>query len=83
MLSVTAEHALRALAEMARPRQGEARAEHEDPVEAWRSLVEDPTKRARWQKARGKGGFRRLDWETVVELAKATPIQPLSTPPAH
>ena len=23
-------------------------------------LVEDPEKRARWQKARGKGGFRRL-----------------------
>jgi nitrate reductase alpha subunit len=52
----------------------EARAEHEDPVEAWRSLVEDPVKRARWQKARGKGGFRRLDWDTAVELISASCI---------
>jgi nitrate reductase alpha subunit len=50
----------------------EARAEHEDPVAAWRSLVEDPAKRARWQKARGKGGFRRLDWDTAVELISAS-----------
>ncbi|NUP99723.1 MAG: nitrate reductase subunit alpha, partial [Armatimonadetes bacterium] len=49
-----------------------ARAEHEDPVEAWRSLVSDPDKRARWQRARGKGGFRRADWETVTELIAAS-----------
>ncbi len=49
----------------------EARAEHEDPVEAWRSLVENPVKRARWQVARGKGGFRRFDWDTALELIAA------------
>lgn len=49
-----------------------ARAEHDDPVDAWKSLVEDPEKRARWQKARGKGGFRRLDWETAVEMISAS-----------
>ncbi|HSB16367.1 MAG TPA: nitrate reductase subunit alpha [Bryobacteraceae bacterium] len=51
-----------------------ARAEHADPVEAWRSLVNDPEKRGRWQKARGKGGFRRLDWDTAVELISASCI---------
>lgn len=48
-----------------------ARAEHDDPVDAWRSLVEDPVKRARWQVARGKGGFRRFDWDTALELIAA------------
>ncbi|MBN8730437.1 MAG: nitrate reductase subunit alpha [Acidobacteria bacterium] len=52
----------------------EARAEHEDPVAAWKSLVSNPEKRARWQKARGKGGFRRLDWDVAVELISASMI---------
>ena len=50
----------------------EARAAHEDPVEAWRSLVENPESRQRWQRARGKGGFRRADWATVLELISAS-----------
>jgi nitrate reductase alpha subunit len=49
-----------------------ARAEHEDPVLAWRSLVTDPEKRARWQRARGKGGFRRASWETALEIVAAS-----------
>lgn len=52
----------------------EARAENEDPVAAWKALVSNPEKRARWQKARGKGGFRRLDWDTAVELISASLI---------
>ncbi|MGE5571351.1 MAG: nitrate reductase subunit alpha [Rhodospirillales bacterium] len=52
----------------------EARSRHEDPVEAWRSLVEDPEARTRWQRARGKGGFRRGDWDTAVELIAAANI---------
>ena len=51
-----------------------ARAAHEDPVEAWASLVENPEQRARWQRARGKGGFRRVDWDTAVELIAAACI---------
>src|SRR6516162_2893916 len=51
-----------------------ARSKHEDPVEAWRSLVENPEARARWQRARGKGGFRRADWDTAVELIAAANI---------
>jgi nitrate reductase alpha subunit len=52
----------------------QARAQHDDPVAAWASLVEDPEKRTRWQKARGKGGFRRADWDTVLELIAAANI---------
>jgi nitrate reductase alpha subunit len=52
----------------------EARSRHEDPVEAWRSLVENPEARTRWQRARGKGGFRRADWDTAVELIAAANI---------
>ncbi|HEU0142748.1 MAG TPA: molybdopterin-dependent oxidoreductase, partial [Bryobacteraceae bacterium] len=51
-----------------------ARAEYDDPVEAWKSLVENPEARARWQRARGKGGFRRVDWDAAVELIAAANI---------
>lgn len=51
-----------------------AKGEFIDPVDAWKSLVEDPEKRARWQKARGKGGFRRTDWATVLEIMAAANI---------
>lgn len=49
-----------------------ARASHSDPVEAWASLAEDPEARKRWQQARGKGGFRRVSWETSLELIAAS-----------
>lgn len=48
--------------------------QHEDPVEAWSSLVADEASRSRWQRARGKGGFRRTDWATVLELIAAATI---------
>jgi len=51
-----------------------AKMEHEDPVEAWKSLVSDPEKRKRWQRARGKGGFRRTTWDQVLELMAAANI---------
>ena len=43
-------------------------------MEAWRTLVEDPAKRERWQRARGKGGFRRADWATMLELIAAANV---------
>ncbi|MCW5979689.1 MAG: nitrate reductase subunit alpha [Bryobacteraceae bacterium] len=52
----------------------QAKAHHEDPVEAWKSLVENPEARGRWQRARGKGGFRRVDWDTVLEMMAAANI---------
>ena len=45
----------------------EARAQHEDPVEAWRSLVEDPEARTRWQKRAAKADSGALDWDTALE----------------
>ncbi len=51
-----------------------ARDEHEDPVEAWASIVEDPEKRKRYQRARGKGGFRRGTWDDALELVSAANI---------
>ncbi|MBE0598445.1 MAG: nitrate reductase subunit alpha [Desulfuromonadales bacterium] len=52
----------------------QAKAEHADPVAAWRSIVEDPQKRRAYQQARGKGGFRRFDWEEALELIAASTV---------
>jgi len=51
-----------------------ARERFEDPVEAWRALVEDPESRRRWQRARGKGGFRRAAWDEVLEIIAAAQV---------
>jgi anaerobic selenocysteine-containing dehydrogenase len=56
-----------------------ARAEHEDPVAAWKALVENPESRQRWQRARGKGGFRRIDWDTVLEIMAAANIHTIKS----
>ena len=53
----------------------QARTEHEDPVDAWRALMSDPDKRARYQRARGKGGLRRASWDTVLEIITASMVQ--------
>lgn len=46
----------------------------DDPVSAWASIVTDPEKRKKYQKARGKGGFRRISWDEVSELIAAANI---------
>ncbi len=51
-----------------------ARADYDDPVDAWTSLVENPEARKRWQNARGKGGLRRSDWDTVLEIISASMV---------
>ena len=43
-----------------------------DPVQAWKNIQEDSTKRKRYQRARGKGGFRRVHWDEVLELIAAS-----------
>ncbi len=50
----------------------EARGRHENPIDAWASIVEDEQKRSRYQRARGKGGFRRATWDEVLELIAAS-----------
>lgn len=42
-----------------------------DPAGAWASVVENPDSRARFHKARGKGGFRRATWPEVYEIMAA------------
>jgi nitrate reductase alpha subunit len=51
-----------------------AKAVFDDPVEAWESIVNNPESRARYQRARGKGGFRRGSWEELQELIAAATI---------
>jgi nitrate reductase alpha subunit len=56
-----------------------ARSEHEDPVDAWTALVSDTQARQSWQTARGKGGFRRADWDTVLEIIAAATLHTVKT----
>jgi nitrate reductase alpha subunit len=51
-----------------------AQLKHKDPVEAWASIVEDLHDRESYQVARGKGGFRRSNWEEVLEIIAASTI---------
>jgi nitrate reductase alpha subunit len=52
----------------------EARQNFDDPVEAWESIVSNDESRSRYQRARGKGGFRRASWEELEELIAASII---------
>jgi nitrate reductase alpha subunit len=45
-----------------------------DPVAAWKNIQENPEKRRQYQKARGKGGLRRVDWSEALELIAAANI---------
>lgn len=52
-----------------------ARRQHpNDPVAAWASIMEDPEQRRRIQQARGKGGFRRAQWDEVYDIMAAANI---------
>ncbi len=39
-----------------------------DPMKAWENLQNNEEARRKYQKARGKGGFRRANWDTVLEI---------------
>ena len=45
-----------------------------DPLKAWENLQNDEEARKKYQNARGKGGFRRVDWSEVLELIAASNI---------
>ncbi|MED5621880.1 nitrate reductase subunit alpha [Ideonella sp. BN130291] len=45
-----------------------------DPVDAWTAIVNDPAKRADWQKQRGLGGFVRSSWDEVNEIVAAANV---------
>jgi len=48
--------------------------EHSDPVHAWKSIAEDPEKKKKFQKDRGKGGFVRVSWDEATTLISAALI---------
>jgi nitrate reductase alpha subunit len=52
----------------------EAKTKFADPVQAWAYIQENPEMRSRYQRARGKGGFRRLNWEQANEIMAAANI---------
>lgn len=52
----------------------EAKQRLQDPVLAWRDVVEDPVKADTYKKARGKGGLIRCTWEEALEMAAAAHV---------
>lgn len=45
-----------------------------DPFRAWENLQSNKEKRSAYQNARGKGGFRRVSWDEVLEIMAASNI---------
>lgn len=45
-----------------------------DPLIAWENLQKNEEKRKKYQQARGKGGFRRVHWDEVLEIMAAANI---------
>ncbi|MEK5173792.1 nitrate reductase subunit alpha [Heyndrickxia sp. FSL W8-0496] len=50
----------------------EALQAHSNPLEAWKSIIEDKEKAKQYKEARGKGGFMRADWEEASMLVAAS-----------
>lgn len=49
------------------------------PVEAWQSIVENPERKRSYQNARGKAGWRRVQWEEAEEMIAASMIHTIKT----
>ncbi|MGN5239842.1 MULTISPECIES: nitrate reductase subunit alpha [unclassified Rhodococcus (in: high G+C Gram-positive bacteria)] len=45
-----------------------------DPVLAWADIQNDPERRARYQRARGKGGLVRVTWNEATEMIAAAHV---------
>jgi nitrate reductase alpha subunit len=52
----------------------EVRSQCADPVEAWRTIVEEPARAAAYKGRRGKGGFVRAEWDELLELCAAANV---------
>ena len=50
----------------------QALATHNDPLPAWREIVDDPEKRSRFHQDRGKGGLVRLSWDEAATITAAS-----------
>ncbi len=49
------------------------------PVEAWKSIAEDPVKAKAYKSIRGLGGFVRADWDEINEIVAAANIHTIKT----
>ena len=45
-----------------------------DPIEAYGAIVEDDERSAEYKRARGKGGWRRVEWDEAAELIAAAQL---------
>ncbi|MFO1444799.1 nitrate reductase subunit alpha [Bacillus sp. Bva_UNVM-123] len=45
---------------------------NESPLEAWKSIVENPEKAKAYKQTRGKGGLVRAEWDEVLKLISAS-----------
>ena len=52
----------------------EAKHKHADPVDAWAYIQGDDKLRDRYQRARGKGGFRRVKLDEAIEICAASNV---------
>ncbi|MGV0789017.1 nitrate reductase subunit alpha [Mycolicibacterium sp. XJ2] len=52
----------------------EAKSRLSDPVFAWADIQNDPERRRRYQRARGKGGLVRVSWAEATEMIAAAHI---------
>ncbi|WP_213989346.1 nitrate reductase subunit alpha [Sodalis sp. dw_96] len=57
----------------------EARAEHEDPVDAWAAIMSNTAAVRRYKQARGRGGFVRTSWTEANELIAAANVYTAKT----
>src|SRR5690625_5033623 len=57
----------------------EALREEQDPVRAWKIIVNDEEKSKRYKYARGKGGFVRTTWDEINTLIAASMIHTIQT----
>ncbi len=52
----------------------EAKARLGDPVDAWADIMDDPERRRRYMRARGKGGLVRVRWDEALEIVAAAQV---------
>ena len=52
---------------------------HQDPVEAWKSIVESPDKARDYKAIRGRGGFVRVNWDEANEIIAAANVYTAKT----
>ncbi|MCC6469003.1 MAG: nitrate reductase subunit alpha [Alphaproteobacteria bacterium] len=57
----------------------EAKAQHKDPVLAWKSIAEDPGKAKHYKSIRGRGGFVRVTWDEANEIIAAANVHTAKT----